>query len=75
MDALRFFSVIKDRKITLDIPPDFTSENVEIIILPLKNKKGKLKELLLEGPVWSEEDIEEIEKVSEGFRNWKIKEF
>lgn len=75
MDALRFFSVIKDRKIILDIPPNFTSENVEIIILPLKNKKGKLKELLLEGPVWSEEDVKEIEKVGEGLRRWKIEEF
>ena len=33
INALRFFSIIKDKKITIDIPPDFTSKNVEIIIL------------------------------------------
>lgn len=75
MNALRFFSIIKDKKITIDIPPDFISKNVEIIILPLQPKKKNIEDLLLEGPVWSEEDIANIKAMRKEFKNWKIEEF
>ena len=54
MIAIREFAVIKDNKLIIDLPNDFNYEKVEVIILPLDEKKYDF---------WNEKDLEEIEKI------------
>lgn len=80
MQAFKQHSKIKNGKITIDVPPDFEAEEVEVIVLPLnmqakKPDKQKLLELLLNGPTLSEEEIAEIENVRKWLNEWKIPEF
>jgi hypothetical protein len=39
MNAIRKISKIVDKKVIVDIPEDFSEENVEIIILPYTEKE------------------------------------
>ncbi|MEQ8172453.1 MAG: hypothetical protein ABRQ38_26460 [Candidatus Eremiobacterota bacterium] len=56
MQAIREFKRVEHGQIIIDLPEDFTSEEVEVIILPMENKKNeierkeRLRNLLLNGP-------------------------
>lgn len=41
-----------------------------------RNRKNKLKKILMNAPIWDGNEVKEFEKtVQQGYRNWKIKEF
>jgi len=40
-----------------------------------EDEKGTLEEFLLNAPVFSEEEIQEIENIGREFESWKIKDF
>ncbi len=79
MQAFKQLSKIKNGKITIDVPPDFEAEEVEVIILPveesLKSKRERLKKLLLSAPTLSKEELKEFEEVRKWLNQWKIPEF
>jgi thiamine pyrophosphate-dependent acetolactate synthase large subunit-like protein len=66
-------------QVVIDLPADFQAEEVEVIILAMKQKtpeqleKERLEEmqLLLNGPVATDEDIEFIEEKRRHFNSWK----
>lgn len=79
MQAFKQHSKIKNGKITIDVPPDFEAEEVEVIILPveesLQAKRERLKKLLLSAPTLTEEELKEFEEVRKWLNQWKIPEF
>lgn len=80
MQAFREIKKVKEKKISITLPPGFKAEVVEIIILPAddnkkKNKKKSISELLLKGPTLSEEDINAIYKTKNLIDEWKIEEY
>ena len=65
MIAIRQIHTIKSGAITIQIPADFPSKQVEIILLPIEEKKGKakdLRKLLLAAPTLTETEIQEYEQ-------------
>lgn len=72
MQIIREFRIVKNNQITIDLPEYFNTREVEIIILPVENKKEKFREILLQGPVLSEEEIARIEETREWFNQWQI---
>lgn len=78
MIAIRQIHTIKSGAITIQIPADFPSKQVEIIVLPVEEKKGKakdLRELLLAAPTLTEVESQEFEKVREWMNRWQVNDF
>jgi hypothetical protein len=78
MIAIRQVHTIKSGKVTIQIPPDFPSKQVEIIVLPVEEKKGKtkdLRKLLLAAPTLTEVESQEYEKVREWMNQWQVNDF
>jgi len=57
MTALREFIKVKNRQVILDLPVGFDYENVEVVVMPVKNE---------EWDYWSEEEIKNFGKYSVG---------
>ena len=79
MQELREIKKIKEKKVSITLPPSFKTEVVEVIILPAENnqKKSKQKsisELLLKVPTVSEKEINAICKTKNLIDEWKIEE-
>lgn len=78
MQAIREFKRVEHGQIIIDLPENFTSEEVEVIILPVENKKSeierkkRLRNLLLKGPVINENTVKEIEELKTWYKEWKI---
>lgn len=73
MKALREYRIIKDGKIIIDIPEDFGAQEVEVIVLPKPTEKKKnLGNFLLEGPVVSDEELNNLILVKEWLQKWMI---
>ena len=78
MEVIREIKKVKNHQVLIDLPNIYENEEVEIIILPLKNKKRdeSFSELLLKGPVWSEKEVESFEEnLQKGYANWKLRKF
>lgn len=78
MIAIRQIHTIKAGAITIQIPPDFPSQQVEIILLPVEEKKAQtkdLRKLLLTAPTLTEAEEQEYEKVREWMNQWQITDF
>jgi hypothetical protein len=78
MIAIRQIHTIKSGAITIQIPPDFPSRQVEIILLPVEEKKEKtkdLRKLLLTAPTLTEAESQEYEKVREWMNQWQLTDF
>ncbi len=61
---------------TIDLPLDFPSQKVEIIILPIEEEKEQgLSDLLLDAPTLSDDELKEFERVREWMSKWNINEF
>jgi hypothetical protein len=54
---------------------DFLEIRENVRMRDSKGSKESLEEALLNAPVLSEEEIQNIENVGKEFRNWKIDEF
>lgn len=54
---------------------DFLEVKENVRMRDSKGSKESLEEALLNAPVLSEEEIQNIENVGKEFRNWKIDEF
>jgi hypothetical protein len=54
---------------------DFLEIKENVRMRDSKGSKESLEEALLNAPVLSEEEIQNIENVGKEFRNWKIDEF
>ena len=78
MQAIREFKRVEGGQIIINVPQGFTSEEVEIIILPVENmrneieRKERLRNLLLNGPTLNKEDMKEIEYIKQWYKEWKI---
>ena len=78
MIAIRQIHTIKSGAVTIQIPADFPSKQVEIIVLPVEEKKGKtrnLQELLLAAPTLTDAETQEFEKVREWMNQWQVNDF
>lgn len=78
MIAIRQIHTIKSGAITIQIPSDFPSKQVEIILLPVEEKKENtkdLRKLLLTAPTLTEAETQEYEKVREWMNQWQITDF
>lgn len=59
--------------ITITIPPELQGKQIEVIIRevdPLLEKRKKLQDLLLQGPVWSEEQYQAYLESREHLEKW-----
>jgi len=78
MQAIREVKKVEGGQIIINVPQGFTSEEVEIIILPVENRrneierKKRLRNLLLSGPTLNNEDMKEIEDLKTWYKEWKI---
>ncbi len=54
MIALREFIKVKNHRIVLDLPKDFNYENVEVVIMPVKEEEWEY---------WNKKEIDEIGKI------------
>jgi len=57
MTALREFIKVKNRQVILDLPIGFDYENVEVVVMPVKDE---------EWDYWSEDEIKNFGKYSAG---------
>jgi len=78
MEAIRTIKKVVNHQLLIDLPDSFEEKEVEVIIFPINGepKPTKLSELLLKGPVWSEDDISNFETdMQRGYTKWKINGF
>jgi hypothetical protein len=83
MIAIRKIQDVKSGVVTIDLPPNFHAERVEIIILPVEEspdeessqRESNLQKLLLNAPTLTEEELQEFESVREWMNQWNVKEF
>ena len=54
MTALREFIKVKNHQVILDLPVDFDYENVEVVVMPIKDE---------EWDYWSDEELDNIGKI------------
>jgi len=72
--------VIKEiKKITIDIPADFPSDQAEVIILPYipetKNIRKKQRESLINAPTIDNNELQKLTEIRDYLNQWNIKEF
>jgi DNA-binding cell septation regulator SpoVG len=82
MKAIREIKQVKDNKIIIELPEDFSDDGeVEVIIHPInkKLKREKLRQSLLDAPTLTEDELSELEsdikQVRDWMNEWKIQEF
>jgi len=79
MQTLRQRTKIKNGKITIDVPPEFDADEVDVIVQPVEESKASkreyLRKLLLSGPTLTEEELKKFEEVRKWLNQWKIPEF
>jgi hypothetical protein len=82
MKAVREIKQIKDHKVIIELENDFDDgDEVEVIILPLskKDKRERLKKLLLSGPTLTNDELScvenEIGQVKDWIKEWNIEKF
>lgn len=63
METIRTIKKVVNCQVLIDLPEAFEGKEVEIIVLPhQKNANStRLSELLLTGPVWSDDDVQNFE--------------
>ncbi len=84
MNAVRQVVKVKNHRVTVDLPADFTAEEVEVIVLPAEMPEPvaadqsvpdkpltKLQQLLLDAPVMSDEEYEFIMEKRRALNAWK----
>ncbi len=58
----------------IKVPDDFKGKRTgrfKIIIIPEEKKHDKVRQTLLNAPVWSEEDIRDFnDNILKGYKNW-----
>jgi hypothetical protein len=59
MTAIREFLKVKDHKLQIDLPEDFDYENVEVVIMPIKEES-------YDWDYWKDEEIKNFGKHSYG---------
>ncbi|MCH8319146.1 MAG: hypothetical protein IIA88_11750, partial [Bacteroidetes bacterium] len=71
----RKYCEVHNGKVVVNIPKDFNSKKVEVIIIAekeeKKSSKQELTELLLKGPTWSEEELKAFNEAREHFNKWR----
>ena len=75
MQAIRKYCEVHNGKVVVNIPKDFNSKKVEVIIIAEKGEKKaskeELTELLLKGPTWSEEELKAFNDSRDHFNKWR----
>ncbi|OHD13670.1 MAG: hypothetical protein A2086_01120 [Spirochaetes bacterium GWD1_27_9] len=80
LSAIREHLQVIDNKIIINLPKNFPSKYVEVIVIPDENKieqntNKELLNLLKNGPTLNEEDFKEYNEVKQWMNSWKIEEF
>ncbi len=78
MNAIRKIEDVKSGSIKIDLPADFQAKRVEIIILPIdesENGRQDLKDLLLEAPTLTEDELKEYKSIRDWMSKWNVSEF
>lgn len=79
MHAIKQLVKVYNNQVLLKLPKKFKAEEVEVIVLPVeKNRKQKtnsLSQILLDGPVFNKEEINNIKNVRRWINSWKQKKF
>jgi hypothetical protein len=79
MQALKLQSHIgNDGVLTIQLPEDFWDKDLEVIVLyPEEQQKNEqnLKELLLQAPTLTDEELKNFNDVREWMNKWRVKEF
>ena len=79
MQALKLHSHIgNDGVLTIQLPEDFRDKDLEVIVLyPEEQQKNEqnLKELLLQAPTLTEDELKNFNEVREWMNKWDVKEF
>ncbi|MBC7892162.1 MAG: hypothetical protein H7Y12_08125 [Sphingobacteriaceae bacterium] len=84
MNAVRQVVKVKNHRVTVELPANFTAEEVEVIVLPAATPEPvaadqfvsgkpltKLQQLLLDAPVMSDEEYEFIMEKRRALNAWK----
>lgn len=73
MQAIREILPIHNHTVTISLPIEFGSSEVEVIVLPYSKeiKKRSLEQI----SVWDDEAIRDVENAKSEFGKWKIEEF
>ncbi len=79
MKTIREILSVKDKKVIIELPDDFTDNEVEVFVMPARRRLNddafSLKELLLNGPIFKQEQIKNIENVKRWFNKWNIVQY
>jgi len=78
MIAIRQIQRVKSGAVTVALPPEFDTKQVEIIILPVDEVNGEaqnLQDLLLAAPTLTDDEIQEFDKVREWMNQWNMNDF
>lgn len=78
MEAIRLIKKVMNHQVLVDVPELNEDQEVEVIIIPHLSYNGEssLPQLLLNGPVWSPEEVKDFEEnVQEGYASWTINGF
>ncbi len=79
MLAIKEIKKIKNKKITINIPESFPSDQAEVIVLPysvkLKGIRERQRASLLSAPVISDAEVKNLKDVREYLNQWTIKGF
>lgn len=79
MKILREIKKVTNNKVLINLPDNFSADRVEIIVVPILNKKrknrSKLRDLLLNGPTFSKKEIEDFKNPGLWMRKWGLKKF
>ena len=68
MNAIRQIQTVKSGAVIVNLPPEYDTKQVEIIVLSLDEVKGKaqnLQALLLAAPTLTDDEVQEFSKVWE----------
>lgn len=84
MHIFKQITEVTSRQIVIQLPEGFDAKQVEITVksckpdkknIDEKIRKAKLKELLLNGPTLTEEELSVFEENRKWMNKWKIKKF
>ena len=78
MIAIRQIQRVKSGAVTVTLPPEFDTKQVEIIVLPVGEANGgaqNLQDLLLAAPTLTDDELQEFDKVREWMSQWNVNDF
>lgn len=78
MEIIRAIKKVVNHQVVVDVPKTFEDKEVKVFVFSHTPQNGdsSLSQLLLKGPTWSKEKVQEFEAhLKEGYSNWNLNDF